>query len=249
MDRDTWLETLRREGTALRATLAPEVLDHQVPSCPQWTLGQLAGHLGQMYRFHADHLPRGSTDKPEFDERSQAPDGAAVIEWYEESLAIIRTTLADLDPHLPAWNWSVAADTVLFWCRRMAHETLIHRWDAQCAVGLPEPLDAALAADGIHEVLETWVQSRLRLRPGDAEGVVRLLALDRDQTWLVRIRPVGLTILDGDTLLDPGPAARTTVKGNASDLDLALWGRIPFTTLDTTGNTALLALLRADYET
>jgi hypothetical protein len=79
--------------------------------------------------------------------------------------------------------------------------------------------------------------------------VVRLVALDRDQSWLVRIRPVGLTILDGDTLLDPGPAARTTVKGNASDLDLALWGRIPFTTLDTAGNTALLTMLRADDET
>lgn len=248
MDRDTWLETLRREGTALRATLIPEVLDHQVPSCPRWTLGQLAGHVGQTFRFHAAHLPRGSTDKPEFGDRPEPPAGPDVIEWYEESLAIIRTTLSDLDPDLPAWNWSVAPDTVLFWCRRMAHETLIHRWDAQCAIGLPEPLDPEVAADGIHEVLETWVQTRLRLQPGEAEGVVRLVATDRERTWLVRIRPVGLTILDGETLLDPGPAARTTVNGHASDLDLALWGRIPFTTLDTSGNTALLALLRADVE-
>src|ERR671938_68607 len=60
-----------------------------------------------------------------------------------------------LDPGLPAWNPAPQAKRVEYWYRRMAHETALHRWDAQMAVGLGEPIEAKLAADGVTEVLDT----------------------------------------------------------------------------------------------
>ena len=47
-------------------------------------------------------------------------------------------TLDAVDPELPAWNFAPQAKKAAFWHRRMAHETAIHRWDAQMAGGLAE---------------------------------------------------------------------------------------------------------------
>ena len=52
------------------------------------------------------------------------------------------------------WNWSsIWPDTAAFWPRRMAHETSVHRVDAQQAAGAQLPIDTALATDGVDEFL------------------------------------------------------------------------------------------------
>jgi hypothetical protein len=127
----------------------------------------------------------------------------------------------------------------------MAHETAVHRWDAQMAVALNEPIEAKLAADGVTEVLDTWLSAGKRRGPLDHYGVVALRATDVAEVWNVRLRGEGLALLDTDTLLDHHPHnERAVAIGTASDLLLALYGRVPFDVLDTVGDETLLAALR-----
>ncbi|HEX6871166.1 MAG TPA: hypothetical protein VF163_08715, partial [Micromonosporaceae bacterium] len=132
-----------------------------------------------------------------------------------------------------------------FWHRRMAHETAVHRWDAQVATGLPEPLETKLAADTVAEALDTFLPAGRHRSAAKASGLVHLIAADLGQEWYVRLRGEGVALLDVGTLLDDDAhPARAAASGSASDLALALWGRVAFDVLDTGGDLGLLEALR-----
>jgi uncharacterized protein (TIGR03083 family) len=217
--------------------------DAPVPSCPEWTVAQLTGHLAGIYGWVAGHVGRGVTSAPQ--PRDRTPVGATVAEFDERFGALV-VLLDSLDPELPAWNWAPQSKKVAFWHRRMAHETAVHRWDAQMAHGLAAPLEAKLAADGVIEVLDTWLPAGKGSCPAERQGMVALTATDLEQTWHVRLRPGGgVALLDTDTLLDDDELhERAVARGTASDLDLALWGRVGFDLLALGGDEHLFDCLR-----
>jgi uncharacterized protein (TIGR03083 family) len=245
-NKEFWVAGLRAEGAAFRAAVGQAgALESPVPSCPDWSIEDLMRHLAGTYQWVAGHVGRGVTDHPGQPDRSDAPVGAAVLAWWDEQYAKLLKLLDWLDPSLPAWNWAPQTKKAEFWHRRIAHETAIHRWDAQMAVGLSEPIEAKLAADGITEVLDTWLPAGKRRGPLDRYGVVALRATDVAEVWNVRLRGMGVALLDTDTLLDHNPhKERAVASGTASDLLLALYGRVPFELLDAAGDKSLLAALR-----
>ena len=245
--KEFWLAGLRAEGAAFRAAVGqPGVLDNRVPSCPEWTVGDLVHHLGWVYRRVHAHANRGVTTRPENLPDEPRPDDAALLGWWDERYASLLALLDALDPALPAWNWAPQAKRAEFWMRRMAHETAVHRWDAQIGVsGLTEPVEAKFAVDGVTEVLDTWLPAGRRKGPLDRTGIVALHATDAEQTWYVRLRGAGIALLDTDTLLDDAQHhERVVASGSASDLMLALYGRVPFDVLNVSGDASLLSALR-----
>jgi uncharacterized protein (TIGR03083 family) len=243
--KEFWLAALRTEAPAFRAAAAAVALDAVVPTCPEWTVADLVGHLGGVYAFVTSHVTRGEVSRPERPP-VEPPDGPAVLEWWDERYTELRRILEAVDPELPAWNWAPQAKKAVFWHRRMAHETAVHRWDAQVAAGLAEPVEAKLASDGITEVLDSWLPAGRR--KGDTEGVKGIVALhatDVGQVWYVRLRNQGIALLDTDTLLDDDhPHERAQATGTASDVLLALYGRVPFDVLEVAGDPRLLQALR-----
>ncbi len=243
--KDFWIDSLRREAGAFRAAITPADLDKPVPSCPDWTVHDLVGHLGRKYRFPFNKAVADVSKRPE-EERPVPPSGEAVLEWWDESFADVVTTLEALDPGTPAWNWSPQQQTAAFWHRRMAHETSIHRWDVQTALGLPEPIDPPeLAVDGVDEVLDSFLPVGRIAEPINVTGVARLAATDIDAAWDVRIRDNGITLLDTGGWFDDAPEIAAIAQGTASDLLLAVWGRVPISLLTVKGETALIQALRA----
>jgi uncharacterized protein (TIGR03083 family) len=252
--KELWLAALRADGPALRtaceeAATGPDGLSGRVPSTPEWSVEDLIHHLGSVYRWVRSHVSRGVTSRPEQARAhvdSDLPTGRAAIQWWADEHAELVQLLDTIDPQMPAWNWAPQAKRAGFWHRRMAHETAVHRWDAQIAVGSVDPIEARLAADGVSEVLDTWLPAGRRRGPVDRSGVVRLAATDADQQWFLRLRGEGVALLDTDTLLDTDDHhTRALARGTASDLDLALWGRVPFDVLEATGDATLLESLRA----
>jgi uncharacterized protein (TIGR03083 family) len=245
--KDMWLEELRTDGEAFRAVVAEADPAADVPSCPGWTISDLVSHLGGQYGWVRNHLVRGMTTMPDVP-RSDAAGGPApddALTWWCEQFDSLVDTLDVLDPEMPAWNWAPQAKRAAFWHRRMAHETSVHRWDAQMAIGRAEPIAASLAADGVAEVLDTWLPAGRRAIEADATGLVALGATDVEYEWNVRLRGGGVALLDTETIFDddehrPGAVA----SGSASDLLLALWGRVGFDVLDISGDEALLNALR-----
>jgi uncharacterized protein (TIGR03083 family) len=247
LTKEFWLAGLRADGAAFHAAVAQDgALTADVPSCPGWTVEELVRHLGSLYDWVRGHVTRGVTTKPEpFRRADDAPTGTALPAWWRARYDELFATLDALDPGQPAWNPAPQAKRAGYWHRRMAHETALHRWDAQMAVGLAEPVEAKLAADGVTEVLDTMLPGGRRSGPVDRTGMVALHAVDVEQVWYVRVRGAGIALLDTDTLLDDQPQhERVVATGTASDLMLALWGRVPFDVLEVAGDAGVLSALR-----
>ena len=103
--------------------------------------------------------------------------------------------------------------------RRIAHETAVHAWDAGDAVGSREPLDPALAVDGIDEFFEIFSP----LTPGppvEPVTTVHLHATDAEGEWLVSVGGGQFEIEHGHAKGD------VAVRATASDLLLLLWNRV-----------------------
>jgi uncharacterized protein (TIGR03083 family) len=247
--KDILLESLLADGGEFRAAVAAAGPGAAAPSCPDWTVGTLIHHVGSVYRFVTSHLTRGITTPPEkrypaFFAEAPATD---LLAWWDTAFERLTSTLDVIDPDMPAWNWAPQAKNAGFWHRRMAHETAIHRWDAQMAIGRAEPIDPQLATDGVAEVLDTWLQAGRRREFRPVTGIVELHAADTGQDWYVRLRGEGISLLDTDTIFgadDPQPTVVAT--GPASDLNLALWGRVGFDILDIEGDEEILESLRTD---
>jgi uncharacterized protein (TIGR03083 family) len=244
--KEFWLDALRREAAAFRGAVSEEDLDKPVPPCPKWNVAALVGHLGGVYRW-AQQVTTSGTQAPRHVGGSP-PAGAAVLGWWTEAYEQCLAALEQADPDAPCWTWSTASafapGEAGFWHRRMAHETSVHRWDMQAATGLPEPVDAELAADGIAEVVDTFLPTGRRAAE-PAIGVTRLVTTDLARDWLIRQREGGaVSLLDQGSVghQEPDPAA--TAAGTASDVLLALWGRVPISTLTVDGDPALVDSLR-----
>ncbi|HEY8475023.1 MAG TPA: maleylpyruvate isomerase N-terminal domain-containing protein [Natronosporangium sp.] len=252
-NKEFWLAALRANGAAMRAAFEEGAsseagLATPVPSCPDWTLLDLIHHVGLEYLKVRSHVSRGVTSRPETDPREAAgelPTGTPAIQWWADEFEQLFSILDTVDPQLPAWNWAPTTKQAAFWHRRMAHETAIHRWDAQMAIGAVEPIEAKQAVDGVAEVLDTWLPAGERKGATDRTGVVQLVATDAEEEWFVRLRGEGVALLDTGTLLDhDDPHTRVLARGTASDLLLSLWGRVPFDVLEITGDARLLDALR-----
>lgn len=175
--------------------------DEPVGSCPGWTLHGLVEHLGGVHRWAAEVVRTG--------EQAASPEpGVDLRAWFAEGAELLLDVFARTPLDRPTWTFA-GPGTAGWWLRRQALETLVHRWDAQRAVGEPEPLDPQLAADGLAEVAGVLLPRQVRLgRTPAVEQPVRLRALEADE-------PV---------LLGQGePVA--TVTGPAEVLLLLLWHR------------------------
>jgi hypothetical protein len=108
----------------------------------------------------------------------------------------------------------------------MAHETVIHRIDAELAAGSVTQIDEALALDGVDEVLDflpllgSWPEV-----PNVDFGIVSIVASTKSgkRFWDVNFTSEAATVSTAD---EANPDARLVISGDAEAMDLYLWGRI-----------------------
>jgi uncharacterized protein (TIGR03083 family) len=217
MDASEYLDWLALECASFAQVLASGDLDAAVPYCPGWQLRDLGSHLGGVHRW-ARGCVLGADPRTPFEAGPTKRD--ALLTWYVEGATSVQDTLRELGPDAPSWTMA-GPGTALYWMRRQAQETAVHRWDAQSSQGVSEPLDARLAADGIGEVVEMWFP-RLARR-GQRTPLTRSARIDIDD---------GATFVlagDGQNPLNGERSAEATIAGPAEALLLLLWGR---TTID-----------------
>jgi uncharacterized protein (TIGR03083 family) len=244
--KDFWLAALRADGPALQDAVTEAGPEAAVPSCPGWTVADLTEHLTSVLHWVREIAPRGTTKRadPRVTPETRPPWPEALDGLRRELTGTIET-LDALDAEFPAWNWAPQPKTAAFWQRRMAHEISIHRWDAQQAVARAVPVETKLAADGVMEVLDTYLPSGRRKGPTDQHGVVHLIATDASYDWFVRLRGAGIALLDTGTILDSDDHhQQAEASGTASELMLTLWGRLPAEVLVTSGDPRLIHALQ-----
>jgi uncharacterized protein (TIGR03083 family) len=171
-----------------------------------------------------------------FGEFAHAPEGAAAGDWVQAGAEMLATELEARDPGTPCWTWVPFDRTVGFWARRTAHETAMHRWDAQNAAGTADEIDGELAVDGVDEYLALVPCFPGRHLP-DA-GSVHLHSTDAKGEWLVRLDGGGMHVTREHA---KGDAA---VRGPASDLLLVVYGRKPTDAVEVLGDASLFDRFR-----
>jgi uncharacterized protein (TIGR03083 family) len=156
------------------------------------------------------------------------------VAWLRAATDSLVETLEQAADDDLAGAWREGPVTAAFWRRRMAHETAVHRWDAQAAVGRPDPVDAPLAADGIAEVVEVLLPLSVpEMQRAGAVGSLHLHCTDTPGEW-------SLAVHDGQLDVTPGHIkADAALRGPASALFLTCWGRQPPEGPETLGDPAV----------
>jgi uncharacterized protein (TIGR03083 family) len=228
-DPKAYQAVIRREADAFVDAYAHGDPEASVKACPGWTLAQLVDHVGQVHQW-ARGIVLGAGPRDVV--TSAAGDGEDLAEWYEQCVGDLLETLATTDPGKPCWTMQKGFEVARFWSRRQAHELLVHRVDAEVAVGGSVRIDAELAADGIAEVLDLWLpRITRRSGPPDLAAPVLLACTDRAERWLLRPAhtadvPMGPPTADGPALSDHDAAtAEATISGTAAGLLMLLWKR------------------------
>lgn len=233
MEFDAYLDAVERESAALRSAATRGPLDAVVPTCPEWTLGELVGHVRSTQRWAMLNVQRATpAAHVQFDEVGDAPTGPAVIDAFAATTSELVSTLRDTGPEAPAWTFR-GAPVSGFWAQRAALEVAVHRWDGENAVGIAQPIEAPLAIDGIDEFLD-FVPAFMAPKFEGTSGTMHVHSTDPDGEWLVDF--------DGDGLVVTREHAKgdVAVRGPASDLLLVLYGRVVPETVDVHGDGALV---------
>ena len=227
----------------MRATVAATGPDAPVSTCPEWTVHDLVRHLGRVHNWVVKCLRTDpGAESPKADDPPE--DWDALLAWWDEQRANLVGGLRGFDPDAPAWVFLPKVNhTAGFWARRQAHETAIHRLDAEVAAAGPDLpsliFDPEFAADGIDEALNLMIPRRLSREPVMAAGTVLFHAADAGRAWLIELRPGE----PPETIsAAPGVDADASVVGTADAVYRATWKR-PSTAVSG-GNLELLAALR-----
>jgi uncharacterized protein (TIGR03083 family) len=167
MESSRFLECLGRDFARIRAVVPGQLgqLGAAVPTCPGWTVADLARHVGTVY-LHKVALMRDGR-QPEV----WPPAGVA----EEDPVALLDRAYAELAGELTArspgeivGSWYGPDQSVGFWIRRMAQETVVHRIDAELGAGAPvAAVPDDLAIDGVDELLTVFVAFAMREWPQD----------------------------------------------------------------------------------
>jgi uncharacterized protein (TIGR03083 family) len=246
-----YIGVLRGEGELLAAAAERAGMAAVVPSCPGWAVRDLLKHTGYVHRWAAGFVtralarPEGGASETEI--LSRGPGDAGLPGWFREGHAALVRAIETADPDLECWSFLGAPSPLAFWARRQAHETAIHRADAEQAAsragpdaaGCGPPFAPGFAADGVDELIMGFLARNIRR--GTWAGLGGTLAIHADDGpagsagWLVSGGSGAPGVSQG-----AGPAD-CAVTGPAADLYLLLWNRRPAEMPRVTGDPGLLA--------
>lgn len=239
------IDALRQEGALLAEAAEAVDLHAPVPTCPDWTMQELLWHTGSVHRWAKHIIDSSRSSEPSDSEMDTIagpiPNSALLVEWYRESHAQLIRSLECAPPNLECWHFMAARSPLAFWARRQAHETAIHRVDAESARGDEiSPVQEDFAADGLDELLQGF-HSRHSSRVRSAmPRLLRLHATDDlagGNDWFLHITPEPLRTTRN--ALDPPDC---TLSGPVELLYLALWNRCRIDDLTVSGDSDVVKL-------
>jgi uncharacterized protein (TIGR03083 family) len=250
MDFSRLLSCLEDDFALLRAAVVTADPWVRVPSCPDWSVGDLARHVAEVYLHKAECI-RLRAFPEEWPPGVLDPDPVTSL---DKTHAVLTGQFSAHSAADPAATWYEPDQTVGFWIRRMAQETVIHRIDAELAAGRPvSPVPDDLALDGIDEVLKLFVgygSTRWLDDFGallDAPDERPVVVSTSHHTWTLTAvaandgRPAHVNVKDSVTGID----GEVLVRGDAVPLLLWLWNRGGDASVRISGDAALLEQFHA----
>ncbi len=245
LDFDRYRAELVTQAELLRGHVEGADPARRVPSCPDWTLGQLLRHVGAGVEWAAEIVRTRATGPLPDDAlrlldgyQSHAPEPlAAEVVAGARALA---EALGESGPDADMWT-AVPGETPRFWARRFTHELLVHRADAALAADV----EYTAAADVARDALDEWMELHTLPMMFDFQPRLRDL-LGPDRTLHFHATDVGdaewVVDLTGEVITWRRAHEKSTVaaRGPLTDLLLVVYGRRSVDVLDVVGDRALL---------
>lgn len=208
----------------LRAAAGAAGFAAKVPGCPDWSVGDLVAHLGEVQLFWAADVIAGeSADPPSAEELGDQSPHGDLLQWSADATATLISALRQTGPDQNVWTWweaSGAPNTSGAVARHQVQEASVHCYDAQQSAGQAQPLPAAAAADGVGEFLTVGLRT---YGPWPYDPATVILQTGTGGDWILDLGHLGVTVLLGS---EHGDAKRdVTVAADPSDVVLALYRR------------------------
>ncbi len=243
------LRLMDDRATAFRAAVAAAPsLDVRVPTCPEWTVFDLVQHLGEGRHRWAAIVAAGPADTPPPTSAPVVPrEREALLDWFTASTVALRDALREAGPDRGCWTWwgpSQSPQTTGAVARHQLQQVAVHTYDAQVAVGTPQPLPDEVALDGVDEFLTTCVANTAAWphRP----AVIDYHATE-GRSWRLWFSTDGArtTRLPEPAAAERPDVAYVSARGTANELVMFFYGRIPADSLRVDGDRRVLDQLIA----
>jgi uncharacterized protein (TIGR03083 family) len=197
----------------------------------------LVRHIAEVYehKIECTRLKRAPDPWP-----PAWPSDRDPIEWLDDAHGRLQEMFERSEPSTPSATWWPPDQTVGFWARRMAHETAVHRVDAELATGVADPtVDPDLAVDGIDEILDLMLAGDWSEEPHDASTGQRVAVATAGGTRLITLEPESVAV---SREVDRADAR---IEGDPSSVLLWLWGRVPDERIERSGDLDAIRVLRS----
>ncbi len=219
------IDALQREGRFLAAAAMRTELDAPIPTCPDWRMRDLVRHVGGVHRWATGYVGERRTGEWDVDLDDIVgtwPADRDLIDWFSEGHTRLVNTLASAPPDLDCFTFLAAPSPLAMWARRQAHETAMHRVDAESPSSTITKFYPAFAANGVDELLSCFIT---RPRPRRVPKVssprsIHVHTTDTSDDWHIQI---GLE--DVVTTRRSSPAD-CTITAAAGDLCTYFYGTV-----------------------
>jgi uncharacterized protein (TIGR03083 family) len=239
---DEHLAAIREHANRLGAAALAAGLHADTTTCPGWAIRDLVAHIGGVHRWAAGNVAKGKVTDDETAAMFAAPADPELLLWYADGYAALVSTLSEASANTACYTFLPnIASPLEFWARRQAHETAIHRVDAESSLGTVPHFETTFAVDGLDELINGFTaRAGGRLR-ADPPVTLMIAPSDAPACWRVRIGPEGRDVTTSGAATGE---ADLTVRGPAADLYLLLWNRAGADRVELDGDGSLLDLWR-----
>lgn len=217
-----WTAVFIEQAEMFRKAVADADPTAEVPTRPGWTVQDLVVHLARFLETSTAYLRTGSRNPM----KPPAPRGGlSPLDYLDLQLAEAGEVLAAVSGNRPVWTFSPAApDLAWVWHRRIAHETVLRRFDAQTVVRQVVATDSDLCVDGIDEVLTTIVAAKLDGdSPSEVSGTAVVRPTDVPESWLISLTAGEVPQTRAAA---PGEEGDAQIVGDAELVYFWLWNRM-----------------------
>lgn len=199
--------------------------DGRVPWSDRWTVRSVARHVAGSH--HAVALILSDRPTADFQRAAALPrveaSDPAFPEWFATRTQDLLTQCRTVPPAAVCWApHPLIAGTGAYWTRRIAYDTLVHRWDAEAGAGIAGPaMEPETAADAVDEVLDVGLRVTRAMADSPAGPAVRLACTDAPRAWHLDLGEAGRLTIHAESI-----DVDVTLRGTAEALLLWIWGRL-----------------------
>jgi uncharacterized protein (TIGR03083 family) len=216
--------------------------DGRVPWSDRWTVRSVARHVAGSH--HAVALILADRPSADFEQAAAMPrietNDPAFPEWFAANTERLLTQCRTVPPAAVCWApHPLLAGTAAYWMRRIAYDTLVHRWDAEAGAGIAgAAMEPDIAADAVDELLDVGLRVTRAVADAPAGPAIRLACVDTPHVWHLDLSEVGRLTIHARPI-----DVAVTLSGTADDLLLSLWRRIEIdgASIEVDGDRSVLA--------